>query len=81
MTENLRQFTPRLGSGGLPVLSSLVELESPMFQSAIDRWDRVMSGYKNLLYARVVGERESLFDVEVKGSWRSISAHQPIGIE
>ena len=28
-----------------------------------------MSGYKNLLYARVVGERESLFDVEVAGDW------------
>ena len=67
---NDRQFTPRLGAGGLPVLSSLVDLESLSFQSAIDRWDRVMSGYKNLLYARVVGERESLFDVEVKGDWR-----------
>ena len=69
MNENLRNFTPRLGSGGLPVLSSYVELESSEFQFAIDRWDRVMSEYAGILYARVVGERESLFDVEVKGDW------------
>ena len=65
-----RQFTPRLGSGGLPDLHTLVDLESHAFQSAIVRWDRVMPGYKNLLYARVIGERESLFDVEVVGDWR-----------
>ena len=65
-----RQFTPRLGSGGLPLLASYAELESPSFQSAIDRWDAVLPEYKRILYARVLGERESLFDVEVKGKWR-----------
>ena len=64
-----RQFTPRLGVGGLPVLSGYVELETPAFQSAIDRWDRVMPEYTKILYARVVGERESLFDVETTGDW------------
>ena len=65
-----RNFTPRLGAGGLPVLAGYAELEAGAFRSAIDRWDRVMPEYKRILYARVVGERESLFDVEVKGDWR-----------
>ena len=65
-----RNFTPRLGAGGLPVLASYAELEAGAFRSAIDRWDRVVPEYSKILYARVVGERESLFDVEVKGDWR-----------
>ena len=65
-----RQFTPRLGSGGLPDLHTLVELEPPSLQSAIVRWDRVMPGYAKILYARVIGERESLFDVIVRGDWK-----------
>ena len=65
-----RNFTPRLASGGLPVLAGYAELESSGFQSAIDRWDSVMSEYKRILYARVVGERESLFGVIIKGDWR-----------
>ena len=70
MNENLRNFTPRLGVGGLPVLASYAELESPQFQSAIDRWDRVMPEYSKILYARVIGQRDSLFDVVEKGGWR-----------
>ena len=65
-----RNFTPRLGAGGLPVLASYAELEAGAFRSAIDRWDRVVPEYSKILYSRVVGERESLFDVEVKGDWR-----------
>ena len=65
-----RNFTPRLASGGLPVLAGYAELESSAFQSAIDRWDGVMPEYSKILYARVVGDRDSLFDLEVKGDWR-----------
>ena len=65
-----RNFTPRLGVGGLPVLASYAELESPQFQSAVDRWNRVVPEYSNILYARVIGQRDSLFDVVEKGGWR-----------
>ena len=64
-----RNFTPRLGAGGLPVLAGYAELESSAFQKAIDRWDRVMPEYADILYSRVIGERESLFETVDSGDW------------
>lgn len=66
---NTRQFTPRLGAGALPELAGYAELDADIFQLAIDRWDKVMPDYRSLLYARVVGERESLFEIETQGDW------------
>ena len=63
-------------SGGLPVLvQASPNWKSRSFRSAIDRWNRVIPEYTNILYARVVGERESLFDVEVKGRLELLPTH------
>ena len=64
-----RNFTPKLGSGGLPSLTQYADLESRPFQSAVTRWDRVFSEYSGILYARVVGDRDSLFEVVTEGDW------------
>ena len=72
-----KDFTPRLGQGELPDLAEYLLLEADDFQQGCALWDaRMPSEYENLLYARVVGERDHLFDPVERGDWRFLSSVQ-----
>ena len=66
-----RNFTPRLGQGDLPDLSSYAELVARDFRTALELWDsRMPVAYNDLLTAAVIGERDRLYDALDAGDWR-----------
>ena len=74
MKNEDRDFIPRLGSGELPDLSDYTVIGPDDFQRGCELWNaRMPSEYENLLYARVVGERDHQFTVEQRGDWRFLA--------